>query len=120
MTHVAFPLAVDATGRTATVGDDGHVRGLIEQVLFTAPGERVNRPEFGSGVSQLVFAPNADVLAATVEVTVAGALQRWLGRQLDIGEVTVSHAGATLTLTVSYTVRATGRRATATFERPAP
>ena len=50
--------------------DEDHVRDLIEQVLFTTPGERVNRPTFGSGLLQLVFAPNSDALAAATEMTV--------------------------------------------------
>ncbi|HYJ93736.1 MAG TPA: GPW/gp25 family protein, partial [Vicinamibacterales bacterium] len=59
-----YPYRFDRSGWTATTGDEDHIRDLIEQVLFTAPGERVNRPTFGSGVLRLVFAPNSDTLAS--------------------------------------------------------
>ncbi len=55
MTQLDFPYRISATGRSATTGDADHVRDLIEQVLFTAPGERVMRPDFGSGLLALVF-----------------------------------------------------------------
>ena len=54
-----FPYHFDGRGRTATTGRDDHIRDLIEQVLFTAPGERVMRPDFGSGLLALVFEPNS-------------------------------------------------------------
>ena len=79
MSQLDYPFHFDTRGRTAETGDDAHIRDLIEQVLFTAPGERVNRPTFGSGLMQLVFAPNSDTLAATTQFLVQGALQQWLG-----------------------------------------
>ena len=79
MTQVDFPYRIDGRGRTATTSEDDHLRDLIEQVLFTAPGERVNRPTFGSGLLRLVFAPNGDALAAATQMTVQGNLQQWLG-----------------------------------------
>ena len=59
MPHLDHPWHIDATGRTAQTDDAGHLRDLIEQVLFTAPGERVMRPDFGSGLLGLVFEPNS-------------------------------------------------------------
>lgn len=107
---VAFPLGFDGRGRTAQAGVDDHVRQLIEQVLFTAPGERVNRPAFGSGVMQLVFAPNGDALAATTQMSVQSALQQWLGQLIVVEAVDVAGEDAQLKVTVRYTVRATGVR----------
>ena len=71
-----YPYDFDTRGRTAETTDDEHIRDLIEEVLFTSPGERVNRPTFGSGVLQLIFAPNSEALAAATQMTVQGALQR--------------------------------------------
>ena len=69
--HAAFPYRIDGRGRSAEPeNEDAHVRELIEQVLFTVPGERVMRPDFGCGLMQLVFAPNSDELAATLQVLV--------------------------------------------------
>ena len=74
MAYLDYPYHFDGRGRTAATSNDAHMRDLIEQVLFTAPGERVNRPDFGSGLMQLVFAPNSDELAAATQFLVQGAL----------------------------------------------
>ena len=87
--NVDFPFHFDSRGRTAETADDDHVRDLIEQVLFTAPGERVNRPDFGSGLLQLVFAPNSAELAAATQFLVQGALQQWLGDLIEVRAVQV-------------------------------
>ena len=107
MTNVDFPLRVDGRGRTATTSDDDHIRDLIEQVLFTAPGERVNRPTFGSGLLRLVFAPNGDALAAATQLTVQGNLQQWLGDLVQVIDVQVEDVDAELRVAVRYTVRRT-------------
>ena len=114
---VASPLAVDGRGRTAESVPGRHLRDLIEMVIFTAPGERVMRPTFGSGVLGLVFAPNGPELATTTQYLVAGAIQACLGDVLDLGEVTVTAVDATLTITVTYAPRATGVTTTAVFEQ---
>ena len=87
MMHVDFPYRFDARGRTAETDEADHIHDLIEQVLFTSPGERVMRPDFGSGLLQLVFAPNSEVLAATTQVLVQSALQRWLGEWILVAPV---------------------------------
>ena len=115
--HLDYPLRFDGRGRTAEVDDDGHVRDMIEQVLFTTPGERVNRPTFGSGVLQLVFAPNGDALAAAMGVTVTAALQAWLGDLIEVHDVQVQTEDATLRLDVRYALRRTGEVRSARFTR---
>jgi phage baseplate assembly protein W len=87
--NIDFPLKFDNRGRTALTDDEAHVRDMIEQVLFTSPGERVNRPDFGSGLMQLVFAPNSTELAATTQLLVQGALQQWLGDLIQVHSVQV-------------------------------
>jgi phage baseplate assembly protein W len=114
---VDFPFRVDGRGRSAAADDDEHVRDLIEQVLFTAPGERVNRPTFGSGLLQLVFAPNSDELATATQFLVQGALQQWLGEIIDIADVDVVSRDATLEVTVKYRRKSSGQPQTATFSR---
>ena len=115
--NLDYPVHFDGRGRTAETDDDGHIRDLIEQVLFTAPGERVNRPTFGSGVLGLVFAPNGDVLAAATQFTVQGALQQWLGDLIQVDAVDVQSVDATLNVVVRYTVRRTQQSQTAQFVR---
>lgn len=100
--HIAFPMRLDGRGRTTMVDDAAYVRGLVEQILFTAPGERVNRPDFGSGVGQLVFAPTDDALAQSTQALVHGALQRWLGDLLRVEAVRVTSMESRLEVVVEY------------------
>jgi uncharacterized protein len=102
MTHIAFPLRLDAHGRTALADDEDYLRGLVEHVLFTRPGERVNRPDFGSGVSRLVFAPSGDELAQATRALVHGALQQYLGDLLRVEDVAVEARDAVLDVTIVY------------------
>jgi uncharacterized protein len=115
--HLAQPFAFDWAGRTATNGGDVHIRSLIMAVLFTAPGERVNRPEFGCGLKQLLFAPLDETLAAATQQMIQGALLRWLGDLILVEAVDVRAADAMLTIQVTFAVRATSERQTAVFER---
>ena len=117
-TYVAFPLRVDGRGRTAlSPTRHAHLRALMEQLLFTMPGERPMRPEFGCGLMQLVFAPNSPELAATVQALVHGALQQWLGHLMRVDEVAASSEDATLTVTVRYVVLEDGEAGVAEFRR---
>jgi phage baseplate assembly protein W len=118
--NIDYPFQFDTRGRTAETGNDEHVRDMIEQLLFTDPGERVNRPDFGSGLLQLVFAPNSPELAAALQFTVQAALQRWLGDVIDVGSLQVSSDDATLRVELSYTVRASGTACSDSFERSLP
>jgi len=117
MSQVDYPFHFDHRGRTAGAGEEDHIRDLIEQVLFTAPGERVNRPDFGSGLMELVFAPASDELAAATEFLVQGALQRWLGDLIQVDAVQVVSRDAALEVTVRYTIRRTQTRHVAEFRR---
>jgi phage baseplate assembly protein W len=115
--NVAYPYAIDVRGRTATADDADHLRQLIEQVLFTAPGERVNRPTFGSGLMELVFAPNNDALAAAVQASAYAALQEWLGDRIEVTRLDVVSEDARLEVTVGYTVRRTDETRVEQFAR---
>ena len=116
--NVTFPYEFDERGRTASTDDyDQHIRELIEQVLFTSPGERVNRPTFGSGLMKLVFAPNSDALASATQQLVQGALQQWLGDVIQVESVEVQSEDAELRVTVTYVVRQTQERQVAEFNK---
>ena len=120
MRYPDAPYGFDGRGRTATADEGGHLRDLIEAVLFTAPGERVNRPDFGCGLAALVFGPNSDELAAATQFLVAGALQQWLGDRIAVERVEVRSEDAALHVAVAYADRATGERSVAAFLREAP
>lgn len=112
-----FPYSIGSRGRTAETSEEDHVRDMIEQLLFTSPGERVNRPDFGSGLMQMVFAPNSDELAAALQFSVQAALQQFLGHRIETDEVAVEAVDSTLRVTVRYRLRSDGSARTATFER---
>lgn len=114
---IDFPYHYDSRGRTALAAADDHVREMIEQLIFTNAGERVNRPDFGSGLMQLAFAPNSPELAATVQFTLQASLQRWLGDVIEVRSLDVSAADSTLTIDLSYLVRDSGQELSATFTR---
>jgi phage baseplate assembly protein W len=116
--QVDYPFHFDERGGTASVDEEGHIRDLIEQVLFTNPGERVNRPTFGSGLLQLVFAPNSDTLAAATQMSVQGALQQWLGDLIAVEAVEVNNVDSTLEVKVQYVIRHNQQRRAAEFQRP--
>jgi phage baseplate assembly protein W len=116
MTDLAFPYGFDGTGHTATAaGPAAHIADMIEQILFTAPGERVNRPTFGSGTAQLVFEPNSDVLAAVQQQAIQAGLQQWLSDLIRVQSVSVMTDDATLLVTVTYTVIASQQQLTEQF-----
>ncbi len=115
--YVAFPYRTDGRGRTHEAAREAWLHGLIEQLLFTLPGERVNRPDFGCGLMQLVFAPNSAELAVTVQALVQASLQQWLGQLLRIDEVAASSEDATLTVAVRYTVLETQQAGAVQFTR---
>jgi len=115
--NIDFPFHFDQRGRTAATDDNDHIRDMIEQLLFTNPGERVNRPDFGSGLLQMVFAPNSVELAAALQFTTQAALQRYLGDLIDLQRVEVTAEEATLTVVVQYIVRETVEARTDTFVR---
>ena len=117
--NVDFPFQFDERGRTAVTSDADHVRDMLEQLLFTSPGERVNRPDFGSGLLELVFAPNSPELASALQFTTQGAIQRWLGDVLDLQRLVVTSEDATLRVQVEYALRRTGEMHTAVLERSA-
>jgi Bacteriophage baseplate protein W len=114
---IDFPFHLDPRGRTALTGGDEHVRDMIEQFLFTEPGERVNRPDFGSGLLGLVFEPNSVERAAAVELAVQSGLLRWLGDVIEVRRVDVTVDEATLLVLVEYAVLPEGEPRTATFQR---
>lgn len=114
--YLDFPFHLDGRGRSAQTGGDDHVRDLIYQVLFTDPGERVNRPDFGCGIRSLLFMPNSDALAAATQTLVKGSLQKWLEQEIRVEKVAVEADGSALRVEVVYVRRSDGQRVTDRFE----
>lgn len=119
MTYLDHPFGFGPDGRTSTTGLTDHVRDLVEQVLFTSSGERVNRPDFGSGLLGLLFEPNSDALAAATTSRIEGAVHQWLADVIQLEGLVVRTQDATLEVTVQYTVRLTQERRSETIRGPA-
>jgi phage baseplate assembly protein W len=117
--QIDYPFHIDGRRRTATADEDKHIRDMIEQILFTSPGERVNRPTFGTGLMKLVFAPNSPELATATQFLVQGALQQWLGDRIIVEAVSIDSDESTLNVTVRYMVRRTQQRQVTQFSRRA-
>ena len=111
-TSIRFPFSIDrAQGQLTQERDYGeHVEQLIKQVLLTAPGERIDRPDFGCGVKRLVFAPGGEVAATLAQTVVYQALNKWLSSVISVHEVTVTADDARLDIKVGYAIRARGER----------
>ena len=119
--EINYPFRIDGSGRTARTKDnDTHIRQLIEQLLFTQSGERVNRPDFGSGLQQLLFAPNSGELATTTQFLVQGALEQWLGDLIQVEAINVRSVESRLEVTIQYVVRRNQERQIAEFSREVP
>jgi hypothetical protein len=111
--NIAFPYSINGRGRTSKADYNNHIRQLIEQVLFTAQEERVNRAEFGCGLNQLLFEGNSVELATATQFLAQGSLQQWLGELIQVESVKVENIDSTLHVTVQYLDRNSGQRATA-------
>lgn len=108
--YLDAPLTIDDRGRASRAGEDEHVRDLIRAVLFTEPGERVNRPDFGCALKTMIFLPNSDALAAATRALVHGALQQWLALEILVEAVDVQAVDAELRINIVYQRRSDGSR----------
>jgi hypothetical protein len=118
MPDVDFPYHFDRHGLTAATSAVDHVRDLIEQVLFTSPGERVMRPDFGAGLLALVFEPNSTTLAATTRMLAQGALQQHLGHLIAVQAVDVEPIDSVFQVTVRFSLLAEGTAHEASYPIP--
>lgn len=105
---IKYPFAIDAgLGQLAVESDYAeHVEQLMKQVLFTNPGERINRPDFGCGIRRMVFAPNSQESASLAQVTIYQALERWLGNLIKVDSVEVNAVEEVLTVQIGYLLKA--------------
>jgi hypothetical protein len=113
--QIAFPFALDRDGDIATADPDAHIRQMIEQVLFTNPGERVNRPDFGCGLETMVFEPLSGEMVAVTQALVRANLLKWLGTLIQIEHLVVEAVDSRLVVRIDYVVLATSARQSETF-----
>jgi uncharacterized protein len=115
--NIGYPFNFQSRGRTATVGEERHILNMIEELIFTSPGERVNRPTFGSGMLERVFEPNSLEQAAVLQVAMQAAVQKELGDLVQVQTLEVASEEETLRVTLNYTIRRTGEPRTETLVR---
>jgi phage baseplate assembly protein W len=113
--NLDFPFHLSSDGRTAATGDDDHIRDMIEQLLFTSRGERVNRPDFGSGLLQMVFVPNTPEVATALQFSLQADLQRWLGDLIELQTLEVTSIDSSLLISIQYLVRRSNQSKTEQF-----
>ena len=116
-TFTDYPYRFSSSGRTATTAYAEHVRDLIEQVLFTRPGERVMRPSFGCGIDRLVFAPGGPELAEQTNLIISAALEEWLGDVIAVLSLDVRFDDSQLLITVVYALLVSGEQREDVFVR---
>jgi phage baseplate assembly protein W len=111
-TSIKHPIAID-TGRGRLAEEENyaaHIEQMMLQILFTAPGERINRPDFGCGLKRLVFAPNSEVSATLAQVTIFQSLEKWLGTAITVNDVKALAIDARMEIKIAYTLKARGER----------
>jgi phage baseplate assembly protein W len=113
--NLDYPYGFGNSGLTAQTDLSSHIRDMIEQILFTSPGERVNRPTFGTGTATLVFAPNSDTLAAAQQQIIQASLQQWLSDLIRVLDVAVSNVDSSLQITIRYAILQTQQQETQQF-----
>jgi hypothetical protein len=107
MMNIDYPFHFDSRGCTAATDSSDHIRDMIEEFLFTSPGERVNRSDFGSGLLGRIFEPNSPEMAAALQFTIQAGLQRWLGDLIEVRQLEVTSEESTLTIAITYAIRGT-------------
>ncbi len=118
--YLAYPYRIDFSGRTATVDVQAYVQGLIESMLLTSPGERVNRPTYGGGLMQYVFAPADGQLVGAAETLIRTAVVQWLGDVLTLQSLTVAAEPAEIVITLAYLINASQQSVTQTVRHSVP
>ena len=117
MLHIDYPFRFASNGTTGKCGYVEHVRDLVEQVLFTQPGERIYRPDFGCGLLQMVFEPNSSQFATAVEASTRAELEEWLGELIEVLSLEVNADEEKLIVELSYLILRTGQTKTERFEK---
>ena len=109
--YLAFPFRME-NGRPRLATRSEHIRGQIEQVLYTLAGERVFRPEFGAGVKALLFEPNRSAMWQITRRRLLASLAEALAGEVDPKsiEVEVSGEEEKLIISITYTLATIGQR----------
>lgn len=115
--QIAFPYRFDADGLTGLTDERSHMRHMLELLLFTMPGERVNRPDFGCGIRHMVFAPQNSEVVSTLHALIESEIHRWLGDVLTLRKLEVTSEDATLLVLLEYQLPGDGELRTELFKR---
>jgi phage baseplate assembly protein W len=112
---IAYPFRINSRARTETANYEDHIRHLIKQALFTMPGERVNRPDFGSELMQLTFNNLGDEVTSTIQFLVQGSIQQHLGDLIQLEAVEIQSFDSRLQVIINYIIKSSSDRRTTSF-----
>lgn len=84
----SFPPRINSRGGIEMVSDHAEITEAIRIILSTSQGERVMRPDFGSRLHELVFAPINEETMALARLYVEDALAIWEPR-ITVKEISV-------------------------------
>ena len=112
----AFPLRTTPAGGVALSGQERKIEEAIRTVVGTQRGERLMRPDFGSNLKSLVFAPNSKATANLARHYVVESLRAWEPR-IEVEEVAVENdpGNGRLLIDVRYRIRSTFERRNLVF-----
>ena len=114
---ISYPYRINSRGKTSvTKSNDEYIREAIEQTLFTMPGERVNRPGFGTGIMSYLFAPAGDETMMALKHMIQSDLQRHLLDLIQVVDVRAKSEDTTIKVTVEYVALDSWEKGVAHFE----
>ncbi len=108
----SFPIGIGETGRMKTTTGRRAIEQSLRLILGTTKGERLTRPDFGSDLNQLVFAPNNPETLGRIVSTVTEAIAQWEPRvTVDNVEARPSDTDpARIDISIECTVDETGEQ----------
>ena len=106
-----FPMRLTLQGGLQLSNTYRNLEESIVIILSTRLGERVYRPDFGSRLHELVFAPLSDDTLLLAQIYAREAIQKWEPR-VTIEAVTAVPMpdAASLNITVNYRIRESHHR----------
>jgi phage baseplate assembly protein W len=106
---IAFPFGRSQTAIPAPVEDEDLVKQSLIQIVTTARGERVMRPDFGSGAYAFVFENNDVILAELIRDELTAAISKFEPRAI-VRNIVVERDGSEVIITIHYIVSLTGQQ----------
>lgn len=112
-----FPFQFNLYGHISSTTYDLHIQEMLEQILFTSPGERVNRPDFGCGVELMVFGSTSPEILSVKQTQINSQIQKWLGHLIQVLEVKITTNENRVEILIRYMIYQNQQETTQVFSR---